>query len=233
MIVNVFYVIVAVVYIRVCGWGGACFLSFGFFVLTLFIYCIFMGVVNLLSYTFSSINFNFYRSIFADKHCVNFAVSWNFFCAPSTVIESFTGFISLGLPLQSLRVCSTFVQSLMTFRISILKSGVIIASLLYATFCFSLVAFNILYLFYTFNVLVIVWQMVFLFCTILVGIVYSFVSLQAFQVRNIFFYCFVENTFCAFDPVFFSFFYFYYSQLWSFQRVTDFLEFFLPGDFQV
>jgi hypothetical protein len=70
------------------------------------------------------------------------------------VIESFVGYSNLGWHLLSLTDCKTLVQVLLAFRVSVEKSSVILIHLsLYATWPFSLGAFNILSLFCTFCVL--------------------------------------------------------------------------------
>jgi hypothetical protein len=57
------------------------------------------------------------------------------------VIESFAGHSSLGWYLRSLRVCNTSDQDLLTFKVTIEKSGAILTGVpLYVTF--SLAAFN-------------------------------------------------------------------------------------------
>jgi hypothetical protein len=67
-------------------------------------------------------------------YCVNLVLSWNTFVSPSTVIESFAGYSSLGWHLCSLRVCMTSAQDLLAFIVSGEKSGVILIGLpLYVT----------------------------------------------------------------------------------------------------
>ena len=66
-----------------------------------------------------------------ERYCVNLVLSWNILVSPSTVIESFAGYSSLGWHLCSLRVCITSVQDLLVFIVSGEKSGVILTGLLY------------------------------------------------------------------------------------------------------
>ena len=69
-----------------------------------------------------------------ERYCVNFVLSWNTLVSPSMVIESFTGYSSLGWHLFSLRVCITSVQALLAFIVSGEKSDVILIGLpLYVT----------------------------------------------------------------------------------------------------
>ena len=65
---------------------------------------------------------------------MNFVLSWNTLVSPSMVIESFTGYSSLGWHLCSLSVCITSVQNLLAFIVSGEISGVILIGLpLYVT----------------------------------------------------------------------------------------------------
>ena len=78
---------------------------------------------------------------------VNLFLLWNTLFSPSVVIESFSGYSSLGWHLYSLSVCITSVQYLLAFIFSGEKSGLILIGLpLYVTSPFSLTAFNFLYL---------------------------------------------------------------------------------------
>ena len=91
-----------------------------------------------------------------ERYCVNLVMSWNILVPPSVVIDSFAGYSSLGWHLCSLRVCMRSAQDLLVFIASGEKSGVILIGLpLYVTWPFSLTAFNILSLFSTFGVLII------------------------------------------------------------------------------
>ena len=90
---------------------------------------------------------------------VNLFLSWNTLFSPSVVIESFSGYSSLGWHLYSLSVCITSVQYLLAFIFSGEKSGLILIGLpLYVTSPFSLTAFNFLSLFSAFVVLIIMCQ---------------------------------------------------------------------------
>ena len=65
---------------------------------------------------------------------MNLVLSWNTLISPSMVIESFSGYSSLGWHLCSLIVCITSVQALLAFIVSGEKSGVILIGLpLYVT----------------------------------------------------------------------------------------------------
>ena len=91
-----------------------------------------------------------------ERYCVNLVLSWNILVSPSMVIESFAGYSSLGWHLCSLRVGMRSAQDLLAFMVSGEKFGVILIGLpLYVTWPFSLAAFNILSLFSTFGVLII------------------------------------------------------------------------------
>ena len=65
---------------------------------------------------------------------MNLVLSWSTLVSPSTVIESFAGYSSLGWHLCSLRVCITSVQDLLAFIVSGEKPGIILIGLpLYVT----------------------------------------------------------------------------------------------------
>ena len=69
-----------------------------------------------------------------ERYCVNLVLSWNTLVSPSMVIESFSGYSSLGWYLCSLSVRITSVQYLLAFTVSGEKSGVILIGLpLYVT----------------------------------------------------------------------------------------------------
>ena len=69
-----------------------------------------------------------------ERYCVNLVLSWNTLFSPSMLIESLSGFSSLGWHLCSLSVCITSVQDLLAFIVSGEKSGVILIGLpLYVT----------------------------------------------------------------------------------------------------
>ena len=61
-----------------------------------------------------------------ERYCVNLVLSWKTLVSPCFVIESFSGYSSLGWHLCSLRVCITSVQDLLAFIVSGEKSGVIL-----------------------------------------------------------------------------------------------------------
>jgi hypothetical protein len=90
--------------------------------------------------------------------------------ALSMAIESFTECSRcLSWHLWSLKALKTSVQYLLAFRVSIEKSDLILISLpLYVTLLFNLAGLNILYLFCTFSVLIIMcWA---IFCSNLLGV---------------------------------------------------------------
>ena len=88
----------------------------------------------------------FCKSGFVNRYCSNLVLSWNILFSPLVVIESFSGYSSLGLHLGSFIVCSISVQDHLAFMISIEKSGTILLGLpLYVTWPFFLAALNILY----------------------------------------------------------------------------------------
>jgi hypothetical protein len=69
-----------------------------------------------------------------ERYCVNLVLSWNILVSPSTVIQSFAGYCSLGWHLCSLRVCMISARHLIAFIVSGEKSGVILIGLpLYVT----------------------------------------------------------------------------------------------------
>jgi hypothetical protein len=93
----------------------------------------------------------------------------------SMVIESFAGITSLSWHLWSLRACMTSVQGLLAFRVSVEKSDVILIGMpLYVTWLFPFTAFNIISLFCTFSVLIIMCQEDFLFSSNLLGVLQGF-----------------------------------------------------------
>ena len=98
----------------------------------------------------------FCKAEFEGTYCLNLFFSWNILFSPSMVKENFSGYTSLGLHPWSLSVCSTSIQNLLAFKVSIEKSGVILIDLpLRVTLPFSLAALNILSLFCMFYVLII------------------------------------------------------------------------------
>ena len=65
---------------------------------------------------------------------MHFVLSWNILVSPSMVIESFTGYSSLGWHLYSFMVCMRSAQDLLAFIASGEKSGIILIGLpLYVT----------------------------------------------------------------------------------------------------
>ena len=79
------------------------------------------------------------------------------FCLP-TVIESFSGYSSLGRHLWSLNICIMLDHDLLAFIDSNVKSGVILIGLpLCVTWPFSFAALNILSLLCVCSVLIVMW----------------------------------------------------------------------------
>ena len=77
----------------------------------------------------------------------------------------------LGWHLGLLALCKASAQALVAFRVSVEKLGVILINLpLNVTWPFPLAAFNILSLFCTFSVLIVMWQKDFLFWFNLLGV---------------------------------------------------------------
>ena len=79
-----------------------------------------------------------YRTGLVDMHCLNFCLG-GILVFPSMVFEKFSGNISLcWLFLWSLGIYVISVQDLLTFRVSVEKSGaILIGLLLYVTFSFT------------------------------------------------------------------------------------------------
>jgi hypothetical protein len=59
-----------------------------------------------------------------ERYCVDLVLSWNILVSPYMAIENFVGYSSLGWNLCSLTVCKRFTQDLLTFIISVEKSGI-------------------------------------------------------------------------------------------------------------
>ena len=62
-------------------------------------------------------------------YCLNLFLSWNILFSPLIVNNSLTGYSSLGLHPWSLSFCSTSIQDLLAFMVSIEKSGVSLTGL--------------------------------------------------------------------------------------------------------
>ena len=100
----------------------------------------------------------FCKAEFVAPYYLNLFLSWNILFTPLLVNASFAGYSCLGLHPCSLSFCSTSIQRLLAFMISIEKSGVILIGFpLYVTWPFSLVALNICSLYCMFRVLIIIW----------------------------------------------------------------------------
>ena len=81
-----------------------------------------MAMLDSLGCDFPSITFC--RDRFVAKKCLNLFLSWNILFSPLIVNDSLAGYSSLGLHPWSLSFCSTSIQDLLTFMISIEKSSV-------------------------------------------------------------------------------------------------------------
>ena len=68
----------------------------------------------------------FSKAGFVAMYCLNLFLTWNILFSPLMVNTSFVGCSILGLYPWSLRVCSTSIQDLLAFMVSIEKSGVIL-----------------------------------------------------------------------------------------------------------
>ena len=66
----------------------------------------------------------FCRVGFVAMYCLKLFLSWNILFYPLMVNKSLAGYSSLGLHPWSLIFCSTSIQDLLAFMISIEKSGV-------------------------------------------------------------------------------------------------------------
>ena len=76
----------------------------------------------------------FCKAGFVATYCLNLFLSWNILFSPSMMNASFAEYSSLGLHPWSLSVCSTSIQDLLAFMVSIEKSGIILIGLpLYVT----------------------------------------------------------------------------------------------------
>ena len=70
------------------------------------------------------------KAVFVAMHCLNLFLSWNILFYPLMVKESLAGYSSLGWHPWSLSFCSTSIQDLLAFKVSIEKSGVSLIGLL-------------------------------------------------------------------------------------------------------
>jgi hypothetical protein len=92
--------------------------------------CVFLGAVTLLVLEFfCSFCSILCRARLVESYCLNLVLSRNILFSPSTVIESCTGNSRLGWHLWPLRICKTSAHSLLAFRVSVEKSGVILKGL--------------------------------------------------------------------------------------------------------
>ena len=71
----------------------------------------------------------FCKAGFVAMYCLNLFLSWNILFSPLMVKESLAGYSSLGLHPWSLSFCSTSIQDLLAFMVSIEKLGVIVIGL--------------------------------------------------------------------------------------------------------
>ena len=81
-----------------------------------------MAMLDSLGCDFPSITF--YKSGFVATNCLNLFLSWNILFSLLIVNNSLAGYSSLGLHPWSLSFCSTSIQDLLAFMVSIEKSGV-------------------------------------------------------------------------------------------------------------
>jgi hypothetical protein len=72
------------------------FVSLFFAGIGLLISCVFLDVVLLYLLCWSFPSSVLCRAGFVDKYCLNLVLSWNSLCSPSMMIESFSGYGSLG-----------------------------------------------------------------------------------------------------------------------------------------
>ena len=68
----------------------------------------------------------FCKAGFVDTYFLNLFLSWNILFSPSMVNASYAGYSSLGFHPWSRSFCSTSIQDLLAFMVSIEKSGVIL-----------------------------------------------------------------------------------------------------------
>ena len=112
-----------------------------------------------------------------EKVLFEFMFSGTVLVSLSMVIEIFPGYSSLIWHLWPLRVYNPFTQALLAFSVLVVRLGVILIGglSLYVTWPFLFTSSNILSLFCTFNVLIILWgtgfsfgPISFVFCKVLV-----------------------------------------------------------------
>ena len=72
----------------------------------------------------------FCKAGFVAANCLNLFLSWNILFSPLIVNDSLAGYSSLGLHPWSPSFCSTSIQDLLAFMLSIEKSGVSLIGLL-------------------------------------------------------------------------------------------------------
>jgi hypothetical protein len=97
-----------------------CFPSFGFSDVFIYLLC-FLGYSSPL-WVGVFLFIIFCRAGFMDTYCLNLVLQWTILFSSSILIECYS---SLGCHLWSLRVFKISAQALLTFSISIEKSGVI------------------------------------------------------------------------------------------------------------
>ena len=81
-----------------------------------------MAMLDSLSCDFPSITFC--RAAFVATNCLNSFLSWNILFSPLIVNDSLAVYSSLDLHPWSLSFCSTSIQDLLVFMVSIEKSAV-------------------------------------------------------------------------------------------------------------
>lgn len=114
-------VIVNSYYFDVCG-NSVCVSLLFFSGVELYIFCIFLGLVNSLGLSVLC------STGFVDRYWLDLVLSWNRLFSPSMMIKSFLGYCSLGWYLCFLRqdICPVSLA----FRISVKKWGVSLIGLL-------------------------------------------------------------------------------------------------------
>jgi hypothetical protein len=56
--------------------------------------------------------------VLVDTNPLKLFLSWNMYCSPSIMIDSFAHYSSLGCNLWSLRICRSPVEAFLTFGVS-------------------------------------------------------------------------------------------------------------------